>query len=705
MTRRFSVPLAVAFLFAADAGAQLPLPKLARIAPMGGGAGTSFWIEVQGADLDGPGSLKFDHPGIRAARWPTSKKKFLVTVAAEVPVGTRECWYVGKLGVSNSRLFAISKGLAELNEAAGNNSPETAQEVPVNSVVNGASDGNRDDHFRVTLKKDRRIVVECAAQRLDSMLDGVLTLSSADGKQLAANGDTHGTDPLLDFLAPADGAYIVRLNDIAYRGDRPYRLTITDRPHVENAFPAVVQAGKPTTLTLLGRNLGPKAKPSAWKLNELPLDESMLEVTAPPDVFEGRKYHFFGHPTGHSVSPTAATASLTGFQPSPDAAIPLVVVDTPVTLEAEPNDDRAKPQALTLPAALSGRFDRERDADWFEFTADADGPHTFEVFGERIGGQADPYFVLFDDKDARIVEHDDSGPRFNSFDALSRDPSAVIDLKAKAKYRLLVQDRYRRGGARYRYVLQIEKARPDFIPFAIAPFANAPSSLNLRRGGTAHLDIGVMPQGKLAVPVTFTGESLPKGVTVRPTILQPGTTGALVLHADADAAESVGPIVLKASATIGDRTVVREVRFYVRVSTVPEFIGCRPTREMMLAVLPEKSPFALDLAEERIEIVAGSKRDVTIKLSRLWPEFAGAVTVTALPGTVKLDAVRIAEGGTEAKGSLSVPAGTPPREYSLTLAGQAQVPFAVESDKAKAMRLVTLPSRTVTVVVLPEPKK
>ena len=707
MSRHALFFFAASVLFPPPAFGQLPFPRLNQISPMGGGAGTSIWLEVQGTELDGPGSLLFDHPGLKAARWPTSKKRFLVTIAADVTAGTYECWYVGKLGVSNSRLFALSKGLTELAEVPGNHDAENAQRVPVNSVVNGYSGNNRDGNFRVTLKKNQRVVIECVAQRLDSMLDAVLTVSSADGKPLAANGDYHGTDPLVDFLAPENGDYFVRLNDIAYRGGRPFRLIFTDRPHVENLFPAAVQSGRSATLALLGRNLGPKAKPSKWSIRDMALDEASLEVTPPSDLFDGKRYRYFCHPTGHSVSPTAATASLCGYQPSADAAVPLLVVDTPVTLEVEPNDDRAKPQRFTLPAVLAGRFDRERDADWFEFTPETGGPYTFEVYSERIAGQADPYFVLFDDKENRVIEQDDSGPRVNAFDAHIRDPSAVIDLVGKKKYKLLVQDRYRRGGVRYLYVLHIEKARPDFIPFAISPFNPAAAALTLRRGGTASLDVGLLIQGRLTAPVTFTAGRLPKGVTLRPTNLDPGTNGAIVFEAAADASESVGPIELIATAKVGDRTLVREVRGYVRVSGVPEFVGCRPTRAMMLAVLPEKAPFAIEFAVDRLEIAAGAKREVAVKLTRLWPEFAGAVTISGLawPGSIKMETFRIAEGQTEGKATLSVDPGTAPQQYNLALTAQGQVSYASEADKAKSMRLVTQPSRAITIAVLPAAKK
>ena len=72
--------------------------------------------------------------------------------------------------------------------------------------------------------------------------------------------------------------------------------------------------------------------------------------------------------------------------------------------------------------------------------------HSFEVYCERLAGQADPYLVVLDDKDNRIAELDDFGIRDNAFDGHTRNVSGIVNLTAKKKYKVLVQDRYKRGG-------------------------------------------------------------------------------------------------------------------------------------------------------------------------------------------------------------------------------------------------------------------
>jgi hypothetical protein len=694
---------------AAAARAELPSPRLDRLTPLGAAAGATVEVEVQGADLDEAKSLLFDHPGLRAEF--VKDHFFRVTVAKDVPAGTYDARLVGRWGVSNPRLFAVSVGLIDVAEKEPNDSIEQAQPVPVNCAVNGTSDGGRDDIFRVTLRKGQRVIIECQAQKLDSPLDATVTLTDAGGRQLATNGDWFGRDPLIDFIAPGDGQYFVNVHDLSYRGGQPYRLVITDRPRVENVFPRALQAGKPATLTAFGRNFGLAGKPSPWHLQDQTLEEFRFSASAPPEILGLGAYRFIDHPTTHSVQPTAATCTLTGFQVQPRVGevladpVPLLVVDTLVTLESEPNDTAETAQKLTLPAVVSGRFDRERDADWYEFTTDTDGPYSFEVYCERIGGHADPYLVIVDDTGNRVNELDDYGHRTNAFDGHLRDPSGVVNLPGKKKYRVLVQDRYRRGGARYQYVLTIRKPVPDFYVAAIHAQNPGPGGTTIHRGGAAYLDVVIHYQDGFNSPVTLTAEDLPKGLHAAPTVVRGNTNATFVLWADADAPEWVEPVKLIATGKRGDTALRREVRPYTRVWNAADQNSSRPTREEVLAVR-DSAPFALQFAQDRVEIEAGKKAEVTLKLERRWPDFTAGLTVQPLaaPGPIKVSDTQIAAGKNEVKIPIQVQAGTQPGEYTLVVRGQGQVPFGKDAKAAKANSLVTLPARPLTILVQPAKK-
>lgn len=693
---RLAVHLLV--LLPAVAAADLPSPRLDLLFPLGAAAGSSVEVEVSGADLDEAKALLFDHPGIKAE--PLKDRTFRVTVAADVPEGTYDARVVGKHGISSPRLFAVSHGLVEVVEKEPNDEPAAAQAVAVNSAVSGTSDNNKDDVFRFLAKKGQRIVVDCQAGKLDSMLDGTVTLTAAGGKVLATGSGYNGRDPLVDFVAPTEGEYFVSVHDRSYRGGFPYRLVVSDRPQVDFVFPPAVRAGKPQTVTVYGRNLGPGARPSAWKVGDLPLEEREEAVTAPADVLARGLFRFTDHPTTHSVLPTAATAALTGFQLH---GVPLLVTNDPVTVEAEPNDDPKHPQPITLPAVVAGRFDKERDADWYEFDAPADGPYALEVYCERIAGRADPYLVVLDDRDNRVAELDDFGPRDNAFDGHLRDPSGTVNLSAKKKYRVLVQDRYRRGGARYQYVLTVRRPVPDFYVSLIHSQNPGPGGTTVRKGGAAYLDVVLQRKDGFNGPVTIAAEGLPKGLHLAPTTIPTDSRAALVFWADADAADFVGPIRLTATGKAGDTTLTREVRAYARVWPQPDMNSSRPTRDLVVAVAGV-APFGLRPATDRVEVTAGQKVEVKYQLDRT-AGFTGAVTVAplAFPGPIKAAQVTIGDGKAEALVTFEVGNGAPPGENTLAVRGQAQVP--VEGPKGKTNTLAALPARPITLVIRPAGKK
>jgi hypothetical protein len=690
-----SASLIAVILIATSARADLPSPRFDRLTPLGAAASSTVEVEVAGGDIEGAEQLIFDHPGITAKH--LKDRKFAVTVAKDVPEGTYDARLVGKHGVTNPRLFAVSRGLAEVSEKPGNDDRATAQDVPVNCVVNGTSKGGKESVFRFRAKKGQRVVAECFAQRLDSQLDGNLLVTDSAGKQLAASADYAGKDPLAEFVAPADGDYFVTVNDLSFRGGHPYRLAVTDRPHVENVFPRAVQAGKKSEVTVFGRNLGAGAKPSPWLVNDLPLEAVTEGVTPPGDVLKRGRFTFTEHPTGHSVLPTAATCTLHGFQ---HRGVPMLVTDTPVSLEVEPNDEPQKPQKLTLPVALAGRFDKERDADWYEIEPPADGSYSFEVYCERIAGRADPYLVVLDEKDSRVAELDDFGIRANAFDGHLRDPQGTVNLSAKKKYRVLVQDRYRRGGARYQYVLTIRKATPDFYPAVIHHQNPGPGGTTVRKGGANYLDLVIHNKEGFNGQVTITAEGLPKGLHCAPTFINNSDRGVIVLWADKDSPEWVGPIKLTAVGKLGNQTITREVRPYTRVWNSTDLNSSRPTRELVVAIAGEPAPFALTPAAEKLEVEAGKKAEVVVKCERLWPNFKGPVTLIPLsfPNPVKMNTVTIAADRGEATVTLEVQANARPGEYTVALTGQGQVPVA-KDGKTKANTLVQLPSRPITLVV------
>ena len=252
-------------------------------------------------------------------------------------------------------------------------------------------------------------------------------------------------------------------------------------------------------------------------------------------------------------------------------------------------------------------------------------------------------------------------------------------------------------------MLTIRKGVPDFFPAVIHQQNPGPGGTTVRKGGATYLDVVIHTTGGFGGPVTITADGLPKGLHVAPTTINNDTRSVLVLWADKDAPDWVGPIQLTATGKSGDVVSTREVRPYTRVWNSTDLNSSRPTRELVVAVSGETTPFALTPAVERIEVEAGKKVDLQVKCARLFPEVKGKLNIIPLsfPGPIKMAPVTVAEDKTDVTVTLEVQAGARPGEYTIALTGQAQVPFAKDPKAtARPNTLVPLPSRPVTVVVV-----
>src|SRR5262249_15588203 len=143
-------------------------------------------------------------------------------------------------------------------ETEPDDEPARALALTLPTVVNGRIEKPTDvDCYQFTAKQGQRVFIDCWAWRIDSQLDGTIMVYDDQGKELGYSGDSAGKDPFLDFTAPADGKYVVKVWDFIYGGssDHFYRLHIGSLPHLDAVIPAAVRPGETAALLLLGRNL------------------------------------------------------------------------------------------------------------------------------------------------------------------------------------------------------------------------------------------------------------------------------------------------------------------------------------------------------------------------------------------------------------------------------------------------------------------
>jgi Bacterial pre-peptidase C-terminal domain len=696
--------------------AELPHIRLDSIFPLGGQAGSEVTLDIGGKDLDDARGLHFDHAGLKATH--VKDRQYRVTIAADVPPGSYEVRAIGKYGISGVQLFEVGRGLTEVAEVEPNDSPDKAQRVPMNAAINGKSDNNGDDFFRFAAKKGGRVVVDCRAFRLNSRLRAIVSVSAADGRVLAGSRPYYyQTDPLLDFTAPADGEYLVRLHEMTFQGGLPYRLVISNHPHIENAFPPAITPSGTAELMLLGRNLpGGQAAPE-WVVQDRPLEKLKLPFVVPPSGgwpappnggttnLEDR-FAFINHLASPSLN---ARGVQLWPPPLKDCLNPVTLAwaDLPITTETEPNDSPTTAQQLTLPATVCGRLDRPGDIDWYSFTAKANDAIAVDLLCERLGLPGDPFVIISDAKGQELATIDDHGVNFNGLAQFNRDPVGVFRVPADGTYRLFVQDRYQAGGARYQYVLRLAKNEQDFYPVVVHETPADPTCPVVRQGGSAHYEFCVNRRN-LSGPVTVEAEGLPKGVTCPPVHVSPQTQFAnVVFTAAADAPDWSGTVRLKAWALIDGKRVERPVRCAQRRWPIANINTSLEVREIALAVR-STAPYGIRLSAETLTVPAGGTLEAIATVARQWPDFKGKVQLNGLnlPPGFAMAATDIGPQQDRATLKIMVAPNVPPGDYSLVMRGDAQVPFAADA-KATNRPLVRVAdcSTPLTVAVAAAKKK
>ena len=264
-TRGRSIFTTCLLIGASLANAQLPHPDLQTIFPQGGQAGQTVEVAIGGTELGETTELLFSHPGIKCEQIPIAATEFTpvghkplnyrVSVAPNVAPGVYEVIAATRLGMSAPRAFAVSSFPEKVHQV--NHSPETAEELPLNTVINGHADAAAVDHYKVSLKQGQRVIIRCEAEIIDSRMDGTISIADSGGHEYKRDRDTSGRDPLLDFTAPKDDHYLLRVHDFTYAGGThyPYRLIVTDAPHIDFIDPPAGPLGTTGKFKIYGRNL------------------------------------------------------------------------------------------------------------------------------------------------------------------------------------------------------------------------------------------------------------------------------------------------------------------------------------------------------------------------------------------------------------------------------------------------------------------
>lgn len=282
--------------------------------------------------------------------------RYRITAAADVPVGVYGVRLMTSAGASNLRLLLVDD-LPTVLRKGNNTTVEHAQPVSSGVAIDGACEPLAADYYRIAGKKDQRIAIEAFAQRMGSRMDPMIRLLDATGSELVYCDDSPGagSDCRFSYTFPADGDYTIELRDVNYEGGAEYRylLRVGDFPIVTNAFPLSGKHGAEMKFQLEGSDCE-SLKPIAMKL---PADK--------PRIWIGAKF-----PQGVG-----------------SALVPVMVSDLEDISDVGYRHSTASP-VLGLPFAVSGHFQKPREAPAFAFAASSGQKVAVRGFTRSIGSSA-----------------------------------------------------------------------------------------------------------------------------------------------------------------------------------------------------------------------------------------------------------------------------------------------------------------------------
>ena len=184
-------------------------PRPIAVYPAGGQSGTDLEVKLIG-DPAGDTTRTITLP-------PKADERFLIRAESD-----------GLLSPAPN-ILRVSPFPNILETEPNNNLAQaTAATVPLPAAFNGiiSNDGDQ-DWFHFTAKKGQRFIFRAHAKSIGSPLDTILNLYGPDKKHITSNDDADNQqDSKIDFTAPVDGEFTLRVRDHLKKGgdDYVYRI-------------------------------------------------------------------------------------------------------------------------------------------------------------------------------------------------------------------------------------------------------------------------------------------------------------------------------------------------------------------------------------------------------------------------------------------------------------------------------------------------
>jgi hypothetical protein len=468
-----------------------------------------------------------------------------VTVAPDAKPGRREIRVVTKRGISNPLPFYVDQVpevarkpmktmqnpvLGREHLAQRKRPPEEEEmQVTVPCTMNGQLAAGEVNRYRFHASKGQRLVINAKARDLipyvpdgvPGWFQAVLKLYDANGNEVAYNDDFRfNPDPLIYYEVPADGEYVLTINEALFRGRESfvYRITIGELPFVTSIFPLGARAGEPVNIEMAGWNL-----------------EHTTIAPPPSDTQPGR----------YLIAATNAKL-ISNY-------LPFALDTLAECLNQEPNNDAATAQKVTLPIIINGRMDQPGDWDVFEIEGKAGETIVAEVTARRLSSPLDSFVKVTDPNGKIIAMNDDHYDAASGLNTDHADSYLMVTLPTDGKYHVHIGDTSRRAGKEYAYRLRISHPQPDFELRVV------PSKIVIRSNASAAVTVYAIRRDGFNGPIALSFKDLPEGFeSGGATVPADKDVVSLGLKTSLTAMEEPVNLTVVGSATVGEQEIVRE---------------------------------------------------------------------------------------------------------------------------------------------------
>jgi hypothetical protein len=668
-------------------GTRLTPPTIRAVAPLGVPRGATVEMTIEGFNLAKTSAVYFSQPGVHAKIVrikelpdlsdirlgsngtpstidlgplpPRNQVTLELDVSADAEVGPVDLRLITPLGGSPEARFAIEPFYGESPDREPNDTPETAFETYLPTILVGTISKPGDvDYYKIEVKAGEELIFENAAPKLGSTLSPVIGIYAADQSLLR---EFHEERPF-SYRFEKAGAHYIRISDYEESGSPGnfYRIKMGKLPEVISAYPLGIERGKTAEIALHGYNVSGKiqvkGEPSA--------EDERAVIFRPAHAFNRVKLALGNEPE------IEASGSNTSIQSA---------------------------QAITSPVTINGKLNAPEND--FRFHAKKGEKVTLEVDASRLGSPLDSLLEVVDAKgkpveratirclletSTTLRDHDSAQPGIRllgvtgfavndyvmigseimQLDAMPRGPDDDTRFKAFGGQRLAMLDTTSEGhandstaykvqiyppgtqfasnglplihlgyrnddggpgygkdsrlrftapadgdyivklhdvrglhGGDYAYRLTVRGPSPDF------QLSVAPKNPNVPRGGRIPLTVTALRMDDFNGPIEVSLEDLPAGLHAAKGMIEPGQDSTtLLLSADADA-KIAGAALLKVSghAQIAGRAIAH---------------AAGPSDPLNLISLTPRSDVVMTAETKQVEIAPGGTVQVTVSIKR-----------------------------------------------------------------------------------------